>query len=332
MKRALTAHLAAVAGLALLATGCGASSSSEPKEEVQKVSVGYIADYNGAALMAVADQEGYWADAGLEPEYVPFTNGPLTIQALGTDNIDVGYIGSGALWLPAQNKAEVWSVNSVSNADRIVAQPGIESLSDLKGKKIGVPAGTSGDLLLSLALEAEGMSRDDVEIVNMDPSTAVSAFASNQVDAVALWFPLIDTLKESRPDLIELAANEDFMPESTFPSTFVAQEGRGAEDPELAKAVISVFKQANDYRYKNQEETVAATAEFLKLDVAAMQAQADVAALYTSEELETFTEDGTVAGWFEGLQEQFVEQEKIETIVPAEEMYTTEMYLDAANK
>lgn len=321
---------AAAAAVALLATGCG-SSSADSQQDLTKVKIGYIADYNGAALLAVADQEGYWKDAGLDPDYIPFTNGPLAIQALGTGNIDVGYIGSGALWLPAQGKAEIWAVNSVSNADRIVAQPGISSMKDLKGKKIGVPAGTSGDLLLNLALDKAGMKRSDLNVVNMDPSTAVSAFASNQIDAAALWYPLIDTLKERRPTLVELAGNKDFMPADTFPSTFVAQSGRAEKDPKLARSVISVIKQANDFRYENQDSTIKATATFLKLKPAVMKAQADVATIFTSKELEKDTKDGTVAGWFSGLEKQFMRTGKLDKIADPKDFYRAKDYLDAAN-
>ncbi len=322
--------VAAAAAASLLLTGCGAANSGGgDAKELKSVKVGYIADYNGASLLAVADQEGYWKKAGLKPEYVPFTNGPLAIQALGTGNIDVGYIGSGALWLPAQGKAEIWAINSISNADRVIAQPGINSLADLKGKKLGVPAGTSGELLLNLALKKSGMTKSDFQIVPMDPSTAVSAFASKQIDGAALWYPLIDTLKKRSPDLKELASNKDFIDDVTFPSSFVAQKGRASKEPELAKSFDSVMKQANDYRFKNPDKTIAVTATFLKLDAAILKAQSDVATLFTSADLESRTKDGTVNKWLKGLEEQFVTTKQLTSVVDPKTFYIAQTYLDA---
>ncbi len=319
------------AAISLLAA-CGAkddAGSAAGGKKTVDIKVGYIADYNGAALMAVADQEGYWAKAGLKPQYIPFTNGPLAIQALGTNNVDVAYIGSGALWLPASGKAEIWSVNSISNADRIIAQSGISSLAALKGKKLGVPAGTSGDQLLGLALEKEGLKRSDFDIVSMDPSTAVSAFAAGQIDGAALWYPLIDNVKKAKPDLVELFSNEDFIDTFTFPSTFVAGPGRAAKDKDLATSFISVIKAANDYRHDNQDKTIAAAATFLKVKEDDMKAQASVAKLFTSKELEDLSTKGTIDTWLKGLEEQFKAGGKITEVVDPKTFYNAELYVSA---
>lgn len=319
------------AAISLLAA-CGAkddAGANAAAKDLVEIKVGYIADYNGAALMAVADQEGFWAKAGLKPKYLPFTNGPLAIQALGTDNIDVAYIGSGALWLPASGKAEIWAVNSVSNADRIIAQPGFKTLADLKGKKVAVPAGTSGDQLFSLALKKEGLTREDFEVTAMEPPAIVAAFASKQVDGAALWYPLIDSAKKGQPDLVELYSNEDFIDQLTFPSTFVAGPGRAAKDKELATSFISVVKSANDYRHANQDSTIALTAKFLKLKEEDMKAQASVAKLFTAKELETLSSEGTVNTWLTALQEQFKTAEKIKEVVDPKTFYNSELFVSA---
>ncbi len=318
-----------------LLTACGSKAandagSSEGAKEPVQIKVGYIADYNGAALMAVADQEGYWAKAGLAPKYLPFTNGPLAIQALGTNNVDVVYIGSGALWLPASGKAEIWAVNSVSNADRIIAQPGITTLAGLKGKKVPVPTGTSGDQLFSLALAKEGLSREDFDVTAMEPPAIVAAFAAGQIDGAALWYPLIDSAKKGQPDLVELFSNEDFIDTLTFPSTFVAAPGRAAKDKDLATSFISVVKSANDYRHENPDSTIALTAKFLKLKDEDMAAQASVAKLFTSKELETLSGEGTVYTWLDGLQQQFKKDGKITDITDPKSFYTSELYIGTA--
>lgn len=329
-RNVLQLSLGAAAVSLLAACGAkddaGTSNNADKKESVE-IKVGYIADYNGAALMAVADQEGLWAKVGLKPKYLPFTNGPLAIQALGTDNIDVAYIGSGALWLPASGKAEIWAINSVSNADRIIAQPGIKSLADLKGKKVAIPTGTSGDQLFTLALEKESLSRSDFNVVAMEPPAIVAAFASGQIDGAALWYPLIDSAKKGKADLVELFSNEDFIEKLTFPSSFVAAPGRAAKDKDLAASFISVIKGANDYRQANQEPTIAATAKFLKLKEEDMKSQAGVAKTFTSAELEELSSKGTINTWLNALQEQFKAADKIKAVVDPKTFYNSELYV-----
>lgn len=163
---ALGAALSAVTLLA--ACGGGSSSASGSEGGTTKVTFGYIGDFNGSSLLAVADQEGLWKKHHLDVSTKVFTNGPLQIQALGTGDLDFGYIGPGAMWLPASGKAKVVALNTLGNADRVIAQAGITSLADLKGKKIGVPAGTSGDMILTLGLESVGLTKKDVSIVPMD--------------------------------------------------------------------------------------------------------------------------------------------------------------------
>lgn len=327
-------HLSLGAAAISLLAACGTESNdpgaSEAAKQAVEIRVGYIADYNGAALMAVADQEGYWAKAGLKPKYLPFTNGPLAIQALGTDNVDVVYIGSGALWLPASGKAEIWAVNSVSNADRIIAQPGMKTLTDLKGKKVAVPTGTSGDQLFSLALAEEGLAREDFEITAMEPPAIVAAFAAGQVDGAALWYPLIDSAKKGQPELEELFSNEDFIDKLTFPSTFVAAPGRAEKDKDLATSFISVIKSANDYRHENADKAIELTAAFLKLKKEDMEAQASVAKLFTSEELATLSTEGTVYTWLNGLQEQFQKDGKIPAVTDPQTFYNAELFAGTA--
>lgn len=327
-RPALTLLTALVVGAA--ATGCGGDDGGD--DGTAGISVGYIADYNGGALLAIADEQGLWEKAGLDPDYKTFTNGPLTIQALGAGDLDFGYIGSGAMWIPATGKAELLAINSVSLADRLIAQPGIDSVEDLKGKKVGVPEGTSGDLLLRMALEEAGMTKDDVDVVPMDPTTAVSAFSSNQIDAAGLWYPLVDTIKKQVPDFVELAGNEDFFPERTFPSAFVAQEGLAEKDPKLAKAFISVIKQANDYRHANPEKTVQLAAEFLEAEPEDVAAQADVAKLYTTDELVAATKDGTIDGWLSGLQELFIDVGTMDEVADPGTFYSSKAYIEAAGE
>jgi NitT/TauT family transport system substrate-binding protein len=104
--------------------------------------VGYIADFHGASITAVANRLDLWKKHGLTPDIKSFTNGPIQIQALGAGDLDFGYIGPGALWLPISGRAKLISMNVVGYSDRVIAQPGIKSVRELRGKTVAVPEGT----------------------------------------------------------------------------------------------------------------------------------------------------------------------------------------------
>jgi len=81
-------------------------------------------------------------------------------------------------------------LNDYSNGnDMVIGRPGIKSMKDLKGKKIGVEVGLVDHLLLLKALEANGLKEGDVKIVNMVTTEAAQVLASGDVDAVAAWQP-----------------------------------------------------------------------------------------------------------------------------------------------
>lgn len=313
-------HFLASAALAL-----GLSFAQGAAAETQPVRVGYIADFWGASATAVATEKGLWEKHGLNAETKVFTNGPLQIQALGTDSLDFGYIGAGALWLPASGKAKIVAINGVGNSDRILAAEGTTSLADLRGKKVAVPEGTSGDMLLGLALEAAGMTRADLEIVTADPATVVAAFASKQVDGAAIWYPFVDVIRTANPNLVELAKNADF-PQNQFPSSFVARNETVANDPALVEKFIAVMKEAGDWRHANLEETIKITADFLQVDAALLAPEATMGTSFTAADLVEKSKDQTVQSWLDTLAAIYVAQGKLEKALPATDFYTADLY------
>ncbi|MFF5052777.1 aliphatic sulfonate ABC transporter substrate-binding protein [Micromonospora sp. NPDC000663] len=326
-RRALLAGIAGLGATAALAACGDDDQSGSGGSATEPVKLGYIADFTGASLMAIADDKKLWAQHGLKPDLKVFTNGPLQVQALGAGDLDFGYLGPGAMWLPASGKARVVAINSLGFADRVIAQPGITSMAALKGKKVGVPEGTSGDMIVRLALKRAGLSIDDVQKVTMDPSTVVTAFGSGQIDAAGIWYPLIGTIKKRVPNLTELAKNEDFYPDVSFPSAYVGRNDVVTGKPELVKKVLAVLRAANDERVANVDRAVEITAKFLKsAPVEQLRAEATNARFLPSAELAAKSTDGTVAGWLTGLNGLFKDLGKLPESVDPSTYYDAAAY------
>ncbi len=74
--------------------------------------------------------------------------------------------------------------------DAIIVKRGIESINDLKGKKIAVAVPSPAQTLLSYSLEAAGMSYNDVEVIKTaDNLKAAELFRTKDVDAAVVWSP-----------------------------------------------------------------------------------------------------------------------------------------------
>lgn len=329
MHRKLLAVAATVA-LTLTGAACSSNNSSSSGGKLTHVNFGYIGDFNGTNLLAIADAKGMWKEHGLDVKTSVFTNGPLQINALGTGDLDFGYIGPGAFWLPAQGKAKIVAMNTLGNADRVIGQPGINSLADLRGKTIGVPQGTSGDMILTLALKKAGLTKNDVKIVNMDASTIVSAFASKQIQAAGFWYPAISTIKTQVPKLVELAKDDDFTDTVAFPTAFVASNKMVSQNKDTSEKVIAVLREAIDYRNSHLDETIRDTAKMLNIDAAQVKADAANSQILSLADLDKDTKDGTINKWLTGMNDYFIEAGELKSAVDPNTFYTGDLFTAAA--
>ncbi|MDO5736656.1 MAG: aliphatic sulfonate ABC transporter substrate-binding protein [Propionibacteriaceae bacterium] len=338
-RRQILLGSAGLAGIATLAacggdakpadpvTPAAGETAAETPMTVDKINVGYIADSNGSMLMAVAEQEKLWEKHGLEVKTSTFTNGPLQIQALGTEDLDFGYIGFGALWLPMSGKASIVAIQSLGKADRVIAQPGITSMADLKGKKVGVPEGTSGDMILNLALEKAGMTVDDIERIPMDPPTLISAFSSGQIDGAGIWYPHVDTIVKQVPDLVTIAESNDF-PDFAFPACQVANTNI-TDRPEILQKYQAVCKEAFTWAAENKEAIPALIADFLDAPEDAIASEQQYVEVLTSDDVIAASEDGRVEKWMTALNEQFVKAEKVDSVADVSTYWLGEEYKNA---
>src|SRR3546814_6217991 len=89
----------------LAAVSLGAVSGPAKAADLDNITMGYIADYFGTSVAAIATEEGLWEKHGLEADLKVFTNGPIQVQALHAGSLDFAYIGPGALWLPEIGRA-----------------------------------------------------------------------------------------------------------------------------------------------------------------------------------------------------------------------------------
>ncbi len=290
---------------------------------------GYIPDYQNASLPAIAADQKYWEAEGLTPDVKVFTNGPIQIQAMGAGSLDFGAIGPGALWLPASGRSKVLAVNLLTFSDRVISQAGIMSIKDLKGRKVGVPQGTSGEMVLRMALGKAGMSIADVQVVPMDPSTIVAAFSSKQIDGAGLWYPLVDVIKKRVPDLQELASDQEFYPEISFPNTFVSRNEIVSGNPDLARRFVRVLKRAMDWRVANFDRSVELSAAMLEQPVDSVRSIALTTKLLTSQDLVKLTNDGTVEAWFSKFNDMFKAFGTLPNALPPAQYYEKEMFVSA---
>lgn len=158
--------------------------------KAEPLRIGY-SDWPGWVAWEVAIEKGMFEQAGVEVEFEWFDY-VASMDAFAAGRLDAISITNGdALVIGASGAANVAIlINDYSNGnDMVVGAPGIESIKALQGKKIGVEIGFVGHLLLLNALEKNGMSEADVELVNVPTNETPQVLASGDVSAIVAWQP-----------------------------------------------------------------------------------------------------------------------------------------------
>ncbi|HLF65499.1 MAG TPA: phosphate ABC transporter substrate-binding/OmpA family protein [Saprospiraceae bacterium] len=94
--------------------------------------------------------------------------------------------------------------------DVIIAKRGINSINDLKGKRVAVPEPSPSQTLLITALEAAGLQYSDIQIVaSQDPIVAAQTFKAPNVDAAVVWSPFhLEAIREVAGSKVLISTNE----------------------------------------------------------------------------------------------------------------------------
>ena len=185
------------------------------------------------APLFVAQEKGYFAEAGLEVELIAPAdpNDPPKLVAAGKADLAVSYqpqlhlqVAEG---LPLVRIATL--VATPLNTLLVLADGPVQSIADLKGRTVGYSVGGFEDALLGAMLERHGLSVDDVTLVNVNFSLSPSLI-SGQVDAVIgayRNFELNQMDIEGRPGRAFYIEEEGVPPYDEL--IVVAQSGRQGE-------------------------------------------------------------------------------------------------------
>jgi NitT/TauT family transport system substrate-binding protein len=149
-------------------------------------------DWPGYTILEVAKQKGWFKDAGLDVEMAWFEYLP-SIDAFSAGKVDAVCVVADDAMVTGANggKSKIIALLDYSEgSDMIVGAPGIESIKDLKGKKVGVEVTLVEHMLLLQALKENGMSQDDVTLVNTATDKTPQTLASGQVSAIGAWYPI----------------------------------------------------------------------------------------------------------------------------------------------
>ncbi|WMI97115.1 ABC transporter substrate-binding protein [Pseudomonas chlororaphis subsp. aurantiaca] len=184
----------------------------------------HVGDQNYYNLRASVEASGVLEGAPYKVDWKHFQAAAPLAEALNTGALDLGFLGdSGFLFLAAKQAPVKLIGVSRQNPDTIALlvpkDSPVQTIADLKGKKVAYWPGAWSQQLTLRALEQAGLPEDHVEFIKLMPIDAAAALPQGSIDAFPVWEPYISqqilfsgarpilTAKNLMPGLSAIAAS-----------------------------------------------------------------------------------------------------------------------------
>jgi sulfonate transport system substrate-binding protein len=164
------------------------------QNQLESVTVG--AEFSQVnTLLFIAQKMGYFTDNGLNVMLKPYNSGVAALGAMTNGDVN---IAASSEFTVVEKVLDNSSISIIGTIDRfqqisIVARKdrGIQNVTDLENKSVGLTVGTSPVFFFGRFLELNKMNQSQVKIVNIQPENIVEALSNGTVDAVVTWQPYL---------------------------------------------------------------------------------------------------------------------------------------------
>jgi NitT/TauT family transport system substrate-binding protein/sulfonate transport system substrate-binding protein len=219
-------------------------------------------------LKGTGQLETALAPAGIQVEWREFLGGSQLAEALSANAIDFGHASDGiGVFQQASGKGLAYlaaeSPYPGGVGFLVPKDSPIRTVRDLKGKKVVTGRGYNTQYVLIKALQAAGLSYEDIEPVYiLTASDTVAAYQSGSVAAIGLWDPFLagaQIATDSRLlfDGTGLSGNRTY---------HFAQPGYARANQETLKTVFAELRKANTWAQANPKQVVDTLAPQLKVE------------------------------------------------------------------
>ena len=236
-------------GTAVFAASVSVSGPAfaEPLKVAHSTWVGYGPFY-------IALEKGFYEEEGIEVEHVLMEDVKTRMPAIAAGKVDAGATTVDTVlnfYSESRPFRYLFAVDDSMGGDGIVANKDIQSIADLKGKKIAFTVGSVSQFYLSVLLKEVGLSLDDVETINMTAGDAGAAFVAGRVDAAVTWEPWLTRGNQAEH-------GHKLVDSSTSPGLIVdvvlATEEKIAERGDELKALYRAWSKAVAWQMENEAE------------------------------------------------------------------------------
>ncbi|KRD07703.1 glycine/betaine ABC transporter substrate-binding protein [Mycobacterium sp. Root265] len=199
--------LLAVAASALALAGCAVDNSGSDSDK-ETIRIGYQSFPSGDLIV----KNNKWLEEALPDfniKWIKFDSGADVNTAFIAKELDFGALGSSpvarGLSAPLNIPYKVAFVLDVAGDNEALVvrnAANVNTIPELKGKRIATPFASTAHYSLLAALSQNGLTPNDVQLIDLQPQAILAAWDRGDIDAAYTWLPTLDDLRKSGKDLI----------------------------------------------------------------------------------------------------------------------------------
>jgi NitT/TauT family transport system substrate-binding protein len=250
------------------ATAASAPAATGPVS----VNIGAVNDLFGTALF-VGVEKGFFAKFGLSPHIKVFSTGQALSTALTSGQVQfgssamnvfqeelAGKINHVALGVEMGNGSNAIGDDSLS----IVASPQSHVRAghpaDLRGKKVGMPLGSTAELYLRAVLAKNGVPASSVQFANVPPGQDVTLLKNHGVDAVSAWEPYGSMMLSEVPGSVLVERDGGILGYVIF---LLAQPQEIQQHPQVVQKFIDAYAEAAQFVRQHPKQSASVDAHWI---------------------------------------------------------------------
>jgi sulfonate transport system substrate-binding protein len=227
--------------------------------------------------LAVLEQKGILAERlkplGYRVEWPEFAAGPQQLEALNAGALDIASTAESPPIFSQAAGAPLVYLAANSNDGRSVSllvpkNSPIQSLQDLKGKKVAFQKASIGHYLIVRALEKAGLKLSDIESVYLPPPDANVAFSQGKVDAWFIWEPFVTRNVQNQTGRVLVDGGNGLRDTNNFYST---NRKFYQENPEVIKIFLEELHKAQTWSKNHPQDIAQLLAQATQLDSATLE-------------------------------------------------------------
>lgn len=252
MKRVLLVFLVAAMLFSTVAfTGTSVSAEKKDLRKNEIVRVGFTAAVAGFTWspLLIADVMGYFDEEGIDVVFEQSYSSSAT-RMVAANQVEFSTPGPHLTAAAIGSGMDIISVFQWYPVDifgfAVLEDSGIETIADLKGKKIGTMTPTTKNQVIPI-IEAAGLTEEDVEMIPVADARA-QQLSEGTVDAVWSWDGEWQQWKVEGMDISYLSAEEVY---KSSANSIIASKQLVEEYPELIEGFCRALSKGCYFCYKN---------------------------------------------------------------------------------